>query len=510
MARRKRSMRQIKRILELHHEKGLSIREISCSLGLPASTVGDYLRQAATAGLGWPVPAELSESELHERLRGTSATPTLQRPLPDYEQIREELSKKGVTRRLLWEEYRREHPDGYGLSQFCDLYRRWLGTIDPVLRQVHAPGEAMYVDWAGMGVPIRDPLSGVEGKASLFVAVLGYSNFVYAEAFADQCLGAWITGHIHAYEAFCGVPRRTVPDNPRTAVIRACRYEPEMNPTYNEMAEHYGTVIMPARVKRPRDKAKVETAVQIAERRILAALRDHTFLGLGDANGAIRQKLAELNVQPFQKLDGTRQSRLAEEQPHLRPLPAHRYDLSRWTNAKVNIDYHVAADNHFYSVPYQHVGATVEVRTTDSTVEIFRNGQRIAAHARSRKRGGFTTLAAHRPKAHQAHLDWSPSRLIHWAASVGPATREVVEHILQSKPHPEQGYRSCLGILRLAKGTGPERMEKASRRALRYGLCSYRQIKSILENRLEEEPQPSAPSQTAPEHPNLRGPGYYR
>ena len=271
-----------------------------------------------------------------------------------------------------------------------------------------------------------------------------------------------------------------------------------------------GTVILPARPGRPRDKAKAESGVLIAERRVLAALRDHTFFSLAALNECIRERLAALNAEGFQKLDGTRRGRLEEERALFTPLPEHRYDLARWGKAKVNIDYHVAVDNHFYSVPYQYVGELVDVRRTESIVELYLDGQRIAAHPRSYYKGGFTTTDGHRPKSHQAHQQWTPQRMIDWAASIGPATAEVVCCILKSKPHPEQGYRSCLGIIRLAKAVGPQRMENACRHARHHELCSYPQIKSILENRLDQEHPALSPARSAPVHENLRGPDYYR
>lgn len=513
MARKKRSMRTIQRVLQLRVEHGLTIREIARSTGLPASTVGDYLQEAEAAGLSWPLPEGLTEQELHQRLRGNptpvKAAPA-RRPEPDWSKVHRELGRKGVTLRLLWEEYHREHPEGYRYSRFCERYGQWRRRLDPVLRRPHEPGKAMYVDWAGATVPIVDAETGEVHRASVFVAVLGYSHYLYAEAFLDQKLGSWITGHIHAYEFMNGASELTIPDNPKTAVVRADRYEPRLHPTYQELGEHYGTVILPARARKPRDKAKAETGVQIAQRRILAALRDHTFFSLGALNAVIREKLAELNQAPFQRQAGSRRERWLEERERLGPLPPEPYELARWSTAKVNIDYHVAVDHHFYSVPYQHVGAEVEVRLSEQTVEIYRDGRRIAAHPRSFLRGGFTTVADHRPKSHQAHLEWTPGRMVDWARTVGPATGELVARILQNKPHPEQGYRSCLGVIRLAKAVGAERMEKAARRALHFDLCSYSQLKSILENRLEQEELEPALSPSAPSHPNLRGAEYYQ
>jgi transposase len=342
------------------------------------------------------------------------------------------------------------------------------------------------------------------------VAVLGASNKTYAEAFANERLENWIAAHSHAFAFYGGVTRAVVPDNPKTAVIHACRYEPVLHQTYQEMAAHYGTVILPARIKRPRDKAKVETGVQIAERQLLAPLRDQRFFSVGELNQALRPLLDQLNAQPFQKLEGSRNTGFeSQEKDKLLPLPAQPFELAIWGKAKVNIDYHAAVDNHFYSVPYQLVHRELDVRSTAQTVELFHQGKRVAAHVRSYAAGKFTTLEEHRPKSHQRYLDWTPSRMVEWAAKTGPQCAKLVEHILQSKPHPEMGFRSCLGIIRLGKGVGAQRLEAACARALRFGTCSYRSIKSILESGLDRQPQEPELPLNSPAHENVRGQVYY-
>jgi transposase len=342
--------------------------------------------------------------------------------------------------------------------------------------------------------------------------VLGASNYTFVEAFENTQLSAWIEAHVHAWEFFGGVARLTIPDNPKTAVLHACRYEPELNATYQELAAYYGTVILPARARKPQDKAKVEAGVQHAERRIVAALRDRRFFSLGELNQAIRPELHALNQRPFQKMDGSRAAWFVQlDKPALLPLPAQRYELALWHKAKANIDYHVQVDWHNYSVPYRLTNQPVEVRLTAHTVEIFHRGGRVALHPRSHQRGGFTTDAAHRPKSHQLHLEWSPTRLIHWAQNqVGPQCAAAVTYILEHKPHPEQGYRSCLGLMRLARRHGTARLEQACHRALLLEVCSYRSIQSMLDARLEAQPLPS-PSANRPTvtHPNLRGGLYY-
>ncbi len=512
MAQNKLTMRQIQEILRLKHQNQLSVREIARSCGLPASTVGDYLKRAAAAGLSWPLPEGQSEAELLQRLLATpAATRSQNEPvLPDWPHIHQELARKSVTLQLLWQEYRQTQPEGYGYSRFCELYRAWAGTLDPVLRQIHLPGEKMFVDWAGQTVEIHNAQDGSVSAGHLFVAVLGASNKTYAEAFENEQLAAWITAHCHAWDFFQGVARVTVPDNLKTGVIRPCRYEPLLHRSYQEMAEHYGTVIIPGRIKKPRDKAKVEGAVLIAERQILAALRDQRFFHVGQLNAAIRPLLAQLNEQPFQKLEGSRNSWFETlEKSRLLPLPATAFELADWSTAKVNIDYHVAVDKHFYSAPYQLIHQQLDVRLTDKTVELFQRGKRVAAHRRSHQPGRFTTVEEHRPKSHQRYLEWTPSRILEWVKTIGPECVKVVEKIMADRPHPEQGFRSALGIIRLGKAVGHARLEAACRRALHFGTCSYTSLNSILQNNLESRPLEQELPLPSPAHENVRGGPYY-
>ena len=511
MARKKLSMRQIQEVLRLKHQNQLTIREIARSCGLPTSTVGDYLQRAEAAKIGWPLPEGQGEKELLDQLWAHPPTTKEQvAVLPDWPALHQELQRKSVTLTLLWQEYRQAHPRGYGYSRFCELYQRWAGTLEPVLRQVHHPGEKLFVDWAGQTVPIHRAQDGTVSEAHLFVAVLGYSNKTYLEAFANQKLPAWITAHVHAYAFFEGVTKVTVPDNPKTGVVRACRYEPVLHRSYQEMAEHYGTVILPARPRRPRDKAKVEAAVLIAERQILAALRDQRFFSVGELNQTLKALLAQLNDQPFQKLEGSR-NRWFEtvEKAQLLPLPVAPFVLATWTTAKVNIDYHVAVDKHYYSAPYQLIHQILDVRLTGQTVELFQNGQRVAAHPRNAQPGRFTTLEEHRPKSHQKHLEWTPSRILAWAQTIGPQCGQLVEKIMENRPHPEQGFRSALGIIRLAKAFGQDRLEAACRRALHFGACSYGSVQSILKKNLETQPLEQELPLPSPTHENLRGGPYY-
>lgn len=515
MARKPISMRKTKEILRLKHELGLTNRQIGSSLHISHTCVGNHLQQAKQAGIGWPFPADLDEEQFRQRMRATETSPAApKRPLPAMEQVHRELQRKAVTLSLLWEEYHRAHPEGYGYTQFCEYYRRFCEQLEPALRQPHPAGKRMFVDWAGMTIPLWDVATGQSRLAYLFVAVLGASNYTFAEAFENLRMPAWVEAHIHAWEFFGGVTELTVPDNAKTGVTHACRYDPELTSSYQELAAHYGTVVLPARPKEPQDKSKVEAGVQHAERRILAALRDQKFFSLAELNAAIRRELQALNERPFQKLSGSRARLFVElEKPALLPLPASRYELASWRQAKVNIDYHIQVDWHNYSVPFRFLHQTVEVRLTQRTVEIFHRSQRIALHQRSQQRGGFTTEAGHRPQSHQQHLEWTPTRLIGWAQNeVGPQCAAAARYILEHKPHPEMGYRACLGLMRLGRLYGKERLERACQRALLLDVCSYPSIQSILKSKLESQPLPVplTPILTPVAHDNLRGADYYQ
>jgi transposase len=508
-------MRKTAEILRLKHELGLTNRQIARSCGVSHPTVSSYLERAEEAGLTWPLPEDLDEEQLQKRLFAEDGEAHLpSRPLPDMAQIHQELRRAHVTLQLLWEEYRAEYPDGYSYTQFCEYYKRWKAPLQVTLRQSHVAGEKTFLDWAGKTLAWTDTATGEACPAYLFVAVLGASNYTFAEAFADRQLPAWIQAHIDAIEYFGGVTKLWIPDNAKTAVDKPCYYEPEVNESYQELADFYGTAILPTRTYAPRDKAKVENAVLHAERRIVARVRDETFFSIGEINDAVRTHLADLNQRPFQKMPGSRLQLFRElDQPALKTLPAHRYQLGEWSTATANIDYHVQVDWHLYSVPHRLAQHTVRVRLAARTVEIFYKGRRVAAHARGRTRGGCTTDPSHRPKSHQQHLDWSPGRLINWALTIGPQCGQAVTHILESWPHPEQGYRACLGIIRLAKGYGSERMEAACRRALAMDTCTYKSIKSILQHKLDQQPLPEpdeALTSPVSEHDNIRGEAYYQ
>ena len=510
--RKKRiSMRKLREVLRLGLLNGLSCRQIAVSVSMSHPTVSFYLEEARKQNLSFEKIKDLSDQELEQLLSFKElGRPKQGRPLPDWECIHRELGKKYVTLQLLWHEYKENCPDGYQITQFNDLYRIWRKGLDLSMRQTHKAGEKMFCDYAGGTVPIHDSSTGKVSEAQVFVGVLGLSNYTYSEASLDQSLPSWIMSHVRAYEYFEGVPHVTVPDNLKSGVSRACRYEPDLNPTYQDMASHYGTAIIPGRVRHPKDKAKVEVGVQIVGRWILAALRNRKFFSIGELNQAIREKLEILNNRPFKKLKGSRKEWFdLFEKNELLKLPVSRYEYAEWKIAKVNIDYHVELKGHYYSVPHEHRQKKVNIRHTPRTVEIFLNNRRIASHVCDRRIGKHTTIPEHMPRSHRAYLEWTPTRIIQWAGSIGPSAKQIIQDILETKPHPEQGYRSCLGIIRLGKHYGNDRLEKACQRALKIKGKSYRSVCSILESNLDQQSlgEPSAVEVIS--HPNIRGSSYY-
>lgn len=511
------SMRKTREVLRLHFDLHLGQRQIARSVQISQSTVHEYLARFAASRLSWPLPAEVGEAELETALLAPEPAtdpPAGQRTMPDFVHVHQELQQhQHTTLQLLWEEYRAVYPEGYGYSRFCHHYQRWKQQRDLVMRQQHHPGEKLFVDWAGATIPIYDPETGAIHEAALFVAVLGASNYTYAEATRSQQLQHWIGAHVRTFEFLGGCPKLVVPDNTKTGVTRACRYDPDLNPTYQEMAMHYGVGVVPTRPYKPRDKAKVEVGVQIAQRWIVAALRHRKFFSLHELNLAIGELLEKLNQRPFQKREGSRWSLFVElDRPALRPLPVEPFDLAAWSQATVNIDYHIQFDHSFYSVPYPLARKTVEVRATPAAIEIFHQGVRVASHARAHKPYTAVTHPEHRPRSHQAHLKWPPSRIVEWAATVGPHTAEVVAKILAAYPHPEMGYRSCLGIIRLGQRYPAPRVEAAAHRALISGAVRYKSIESILRHSLDQQPltAPSADERTTTTHDNIRGAEYFQ
>jgi len=509
------SMHKIREILRLYFESHLSQDQIALSLRLSKGVVNKYLKKAKLAQLSWPLAEDLDEQKLRDLFRKTSPkdAPVSCSAGPDYAVVHQELKKKGVTLQLLFEEYRVAQGDkGYGYSQYCRYYGLWRATQKPSMRQVHRAGEKLFLDYAGPTVEIIDGATGEIQNAQIFVATLGASNYTYAEATWDQTLPNWIGSHVRAFAFFGGVPALLVPDNLKSAIIKACRFEPDVNTTYGDLACYYGTAILPARPYKPKDKAKVECAVLVVERWILARLRHHTFFSLHELNTLIRQLLVDLNERPFKKMPGCRKSVFESlDKPALRPLPERPYEYAEFKKARVHIDYHVQVDGHYYSVPFSLVKKEIDVRLTPSTIECIHKGERVASHARS-VLGGFTTCVEHMPKAHQKHLEWSPGRFLNWGIDIGPSTRDLVQHLLEKKPHPEQGYRACLGLLSLAKQYNKERLEAACKRSLAIGAPTGRSVKSILASGLDKvalnsavETQPVLPLI----HENIRGAAYY-
>ncbi len=513
MANTRKSMRKIRHVLKLAREAGLTQRQIARSLAMSPTTVGEYLRRAEMAGIAWPLPGDWDDGMLEARL--FPALPKAERearPLPDWAEVHREYQRKGVTLVLLWEEYKAAHPDGIEYSQYCDRYRAWAGKLNLVMRQHHRAGERLFVDYAGQTVAVIDARTGEVREAQIFVACLGASHYTYAEATWTQALADWIGSHIRCLEFLGAVPELIVPDNLRSAVTRPCRYEPTANATYEDFADHYATAILPARVRRPKDKAKVENSVLLVSRWILARLRHHAFFSLTELNAAIRELLVRLNERPFKKLPGCRRTCFEQlDRPAMKPLPPGRYTYAEWKRARVHIDYHVQVLGHYYSAPYQLVRQEVDVRISAHTVELLLRGKRVASHRRSPLKGRHTTLAEHMPQAHRHYAEWTPQRLVRWAEASGPATAEVVATILGSRAHPQQGFRSCLGIMRLGTSYGAARLEAACRRALHLGATTYTSLRSMLEKGLDQQPRPpiAAESGEPIAHGNIRGPEYY-
>lgn len=516
MAKKRLSVRKIKEVLRLTFEGGRSQREIALSLNIGRTTVGEYVNRAREAGLGWPLPEGCDDARLEAVLYPPPLASGTERPLPDWAAVHQELSRRKktkVTLQLLWLEYRAAHPeDGYGYSRFCELYREWRETVDVVCRQPYVGGEKGFVDYAGRTMPVVDPDTGEVWQAPVFVGALGASNYTYCEATRSRRLPDWLGSHVRMFEYWGGVPDLLIPDNEKAGVRQASYYEPDLNRSYHDLATHYGLTVLPTRPYKPADKAKVEQAVLQVERWVLAPLRNHTFFHLSELNQAMRPLLEALNDKSFQKLEGSRRSLFEElDRPALGPLPSVRYEYAEWKQARVHIDYHIQIEGSFYSVPHTLARKPVEARLTANTVEIFDRGQRVATHLRNRRKGSYSTDASHMPDHHRAHLEWTPERFERWAKRVGPDALRLVGAILERRPHPQQAYRTCLGLMRLEREHGSQRFEAAARRAIDIGGLSWSSMKSILDSGFDRLPlQPSLPLRLPQEHPNVRGADYYR
>ena len=507
---RRLTMRKISEVLRLN-QCSLSKRAIADSVGVSPSTVSDYIRRANSAGITYPIPERMDERALELALFPVpKSSHAKDRPMPDWNDIHRELGKKHVTLDLLWQEYKSTHPDGIQYSSFCEHYRAWRGKLNVSMRQTHTPGERMFVDYAGTTMEVTDRLTGEIRKAQIFIAVLGASNYTFCEATWTQTLPDWLGSHVRSFEFFGGVVKLVVPDNLRSAVSKALFYEPELNPSYQELASHYGTAILPARVRKPKDKAKVEGAVLIVSRWIMAALRGQRFFSLLELNHAIAELLSRLNQRPFKKIPGSRKQLFEQiERMALMPLPANRYEFGLWLIKSVGIDYHVEVDGHYYSVPYRFAKQKVEVRVSNNTLEVFMRGQRVASHVKSKLLYGHSTNTEHMPQGQREMMEWDASRFNKWAKSVGPHTERLIIQLLKSKPHVQQAYRACIGVLRFTKSHGNERVEAACLRALELHSISYRTVSSILKNGLEKVSVKPKPTVRTIDHPNVRGPDYY-
>ena len=501
------TMRKIKDVLRLKLDAKLSHEQIASSLNISKGVVAKYVSLATSAGLDWSMISALSEADLERRLLAKPAKLSTF-VIPDYGRMVQELRRKGMTLMLLWEEYQADYPDQqtYRYTQFCKHYRHFAKQLKRSMRQIHHAGEKLFIDFAGPTIPLADG-----GRAHIFVSAMGASSYTFACATPQETMVDWIESTVLALTFYDGVPQLIVPDNPRALIKNADRYEPQSNETVLDFTRHYGTSILPARPYHPQDKAKAESAVQIVERWIMARLRHQVFATVMEVNLAIKPLLESLNQRPFQKLPGCRASAFAAlDAPALQPLPAQRYEIATFKTVKVHIDYHVEVDTHRYSVPHALVGLALEVRITRHAIEILHRGQRVASHAKSSRRGGFTTISAHMPAAHLAHREWTPQRLIHWGQSIGLSTGIAVTKLLEEHKHPEHGYRACLGLLSLAKRYGKPRLEIACELALQLGMCKYRHVREILKNKRDQQQvQTATPEWVSPEHVYLRGSDYY-
>ena len=508
-AKRRLTMRQLRLMLRLAGD-GTSSREIAQMLGIARSTVQDNLKRAEAAGLSWPLPSDLTDDALENRLFARAGVRQgLRRlPEPNWADLALELKKPGVTLMLLWEEYRAVHPGGYGYSRFCDLFRGFEKRLSPTMRQEHVAGDKVFVDYSGKKLSIADPLTGEIREAEIFVGVLGASGFTYAEATWTQALQDWIGAHVRMFRFLGGVPRLIVPDNLKSGVNHASFYDPEINRSYGMMASHYGVGILPARPRRPKDKAKVENGVRFAQTCILGRLRRQTFFSLAEANAAIAGALDRINDHVIRRL-GVSRRHLFEtvERPALASLPVQDYEFAEWRLARVATDYHVEFKEFFYSVPHGLIRQQVDIRATSRTIEIFHRGKRVAAHQRRYGGRRYGTNPEHMPSSHRRYAEWTPDRFRRWAASIGPQTEGLIVAILASRPHPEQGFRTCLGVLRLYRDLSHERAEAVSARAVEIGGVTCKSNAAPITK--HKTPRPAAGGGALIGHANLRGPGYF-
>jgi len=502
-------MRKLKEVARLSLEQNLGVRPIARACDISTSTASVYVEKLKQLGATYQEICGMEEDALLALLFPKEEKPP-RRPLPDFDYLNKELGKKGVTLQLLHEEYKKDNPDGYERTQFYYLYEQWAKKGDPVMRFTHKAGEKMFVDFSGDKAHYQDSATGKIIEAELFVSVLGASSYIFARAVPDQTKESFVDCNVRALEYYGGCPECLVPDNMKGAVTRACYYDPDINKTFAAMAEHYHIAVLPTRKGKARDKAKVENGVLQAQRRILAAIRNRTFFSLTELNKAIYEEMEKLNRRPMALINKSRYDLFMEiEKPALRPLPSERFVIASWKKAKVHIDYHVAVEKTYYSVPYTLIGQVVDIRYTSSMVEIYHHNKRVASHVRINKPGAFVTENLHMPHEHRQHLQWTPERIKLWGEKIGPFTKELMDQIMEHRDHPEHGFRGCLGIVRLSKTYTPERVENACKRALELQAYNYRSVKSLLERNLENL-TPAEKKNIVPLHANIRGKDYYR
>ena len=513
MATERLLMRDIRQILRLRWDAKKSVRETAASVGLSTGVVGKCTARAKAAGLDWPAVEALGDDALERKLYGEKASPDAARPEPDPARMHIELKRDGVTLELLHIEYLAQHPQGLQYTAFCERYRAWKRRHRLTMRQGHKAGEKMFVDFSGKRPMITDRVTGEQIAVELFVAVLGASSYTFVEAARTQRVEDWVRLHDHAVSYFGGVAEVWVPDCLKSGVTRADWYEPTIQRTYRDQAQHYGAVVIPARPRRPRDKAKVEVAVQVAQRWILARLRHETFFTLEDLNERIRVLCDALNARPRRHLGGVSRRELFEriERAALARVPEATYEPRSWKSVRANADYHVQIGWHWYSVPYALAHEELEVCLTATTVELLHRGTRVAAHVRSAVEGGFTTDAAHRPANHRAWAERDPGGLLAWAEQSGPNTTWMMKRILESNIHRDQTWRSGRALMRMGETYGAARTEVACERALRHGARSYKPIERMLRLEMDLRPDPTAPAEGSSPiaHDQIRGPDYY-
>ena len=513
MAKERISMRKIKEVLRLKYDRSLNVSQISRICGISRPAVDSYLLKFRASGLGWPLPEEITEDLLEERLFPCNTVKNSLKVAPDYEYIIQEIRRPNVTLEVLWAEYIAANPRGYQYSYFCELYRRHTKKLNYSMRQEHKAGEKNFVDFSSIeDINIIRPFVGETIKAKLFVSVWGASNYMFAKAVKGEDLRSWINVNIDSLEYSGCSPKAIVPDNLKSAVTKACRYEPDINPAYAEFAKHYGTAIFPARPYRPKDKSKAENGVKLAKRWLMSRLRNRIFHSLDELNAAIFELLEIFNSKKMKKFNKSRKELFEElDKANALPLPQRRYEFALWKQARVQFNYHVSFEDHYYSVPYTSIHKVVDMRASGGTIEIFHKGERICSHQVSFKKNGYTTVKEHMPANHQKYVEWTPERISELAERCGPHVKEIVKKIINKKKFPEQAYRACLGILRMGNRYSKERLNAACNRALQYRIVSYQGIAEILKKGLDKIHAESncRANIIGKSHENIRGSEYY-